>query len=314
MEQFDPKRDLAARVAWMYYVEGLTQDQIGQRLNLSRPAAQRMLALAGAEGLIKVRLDHPIRECMELARALCQRYDLQYCDVVPRRSDETSLRPLAVLGAAKLESYLVQERPLVIGISTGRTLRAIVDEVSHVERPQHRLVSLVGIIAPDGSTNPFEAITWLADKTKARSYQLPVPAVADSPQDREHLQQHRLYRLVCELAQSADVSFVGIGTIDAEAPLLKDGFITLEQVNELRAQGAVGEMVGWVFDDQGRPLDTLINQRVTSVPLARPPQRLRIGAACGMAKFAAIRAALRGRWISGLITDEQVARALLEQP
>ena len=79
--------DEAARAGWLYYVAGNTQDQIARKLGISRQAAQRLVSLAISERLIKVRLDHPIARCMELAAALKIRYDLRFCDVAPSDPD-----------------------------------------------------------------------------------------------------------------------------------------------------------------------------------------------------------------------------------
>ena len=75
--------DEAARAGWLYYVAGNTQDEIARKLGISRQAAQRLVSLAISERLIKVRLDHPIARCMELAAALKLRYDLRFCEVAP---------------------------------------------------------------------------------------------------------------------------------------------------------------------------------------------------------------------------------------
>ena len=56
------KLDLAARAAWLYYVANNTQDEIAVKLNVSRQAAQRLVSLADAEGLIRHRLEHPLLE------------------------------------------------------------------------------------------------------------------------------------------------------------------------------------------------------------------------------------------------------------
>ncbi len=312
MRDFDPKLDQAARIAWMYHVEGVTQDQIARQLGLSRQAVQRALALARAEGLVKVRLDHPIAACMGLAGALRERYGLAYCDVAAVMPGSISLRPLAVTAAARLESYLNDSRPLTIGVATGRTLRAMVDETSRINCPQHRLVARVGVMSPVGATNPFEAMTRLADKTGARSYQLPAPIMADSAEDREHIEGQRLYGLIAELARDADVSFIGIGAVDDQAPLRLEGCITQDETRSLRALGAVGEITGWILRRDGGLLESAINERVTSVPLTREHRRPLIGVAGGLPKLEAIRAVVAGGWLSGLATDEEVARALLE--
>jgi hypothetical protein len=82
-ERQQRRLDLAARAAWLYYIAGNTQDQIARKLNVSRQAAQRMVATAVAEGLIKFRLDHPIAACTELAEALERRFELDHVEVVP---------------------------------------------------------------------------------------------------------------------------------------------------------------------------------------------------------------------------------------
>ena len=68
--------DDAARAGWLYYVAGRTQDEIAAAMSISRQSAQRLVSLAVAERLIKVRLDHPISACLELAEGLKRRAEL----------------------------------------------------------------------------------------------------------------------------------------------------------------------------------------------------------------------------------------------
>jgi DNA-binding transcriptional regulator LsrR (DeoR family) len=76
--------------------------------------------------------------------------------------------------------------------------------------------------------------------------------------------------------------------------------------------GAVGELTGWAFDADGRIIDGGTNRRLTSIPPRVPAEALTIGAALGSAKVLAIRAALNGRLINGLVTDEATASAILK--
>ena len=75
--------DDAARAGWLYYVAGNTQDQIATKLGVSRQSAQRLVSRAVSEGLVKVRIDHPIGRCMDLSARLKERFGLAFCDVVP---------------------------------------------------------------------------------------------------------------------------------------------------------------------------------------------------------------------------------------
>ena len=91
-----------------------------------------------------------------------------------------------------------------------------------------------------------------------------------------------------------------------------DGFITDSELDDLMSRGAVGEIVGWAYDHDGQPLDNSTNARLTAIPLRAASQGQTIAVAGGRHKADAIVAALRGGLISGLITDESAARAVLE--
>lgn len=304
--------DLAARAAWLYYIAGNTQDQIARKLNVSRQAAQRMVATAVSEGLIKFRLDHPIAACVELADALQTRFELEYVDVVPGDADRDGLVGIASAGARQVEAHLVAKKPTILAFSTGRTLRATVGQVAPMERPQHTVVSLVGTMTRDGRASPYDVVMRLADRTGAICYPLPTPVVTDTPEQRELLQDQRPYRVVRELADRADVVFLGVGTLDVRAPLLVDGFITEAEFAQLVAAGAIGEVAGSAFDAEGRLVSSALRSRTTAIPLELPLRRLTVGMAGGSSKAQAVAAALRGRLLSALVTDEAVAKAVLD--
>ncbi len=312
--KFEKSRlDEAARAGWLYFIAGNTQDEIARKLKVSRPTAQRLVSLALSERLITFRLDHPIVACMELARGLVERFSLMHCDVVPT----DPAKPAAIAGVASsaasfLELTLAATTPIIIALGTGRTLRAAVDQIRPMERPNHQLVSLVGNIAPDGSASFFDTLTHLADLTQARHYPIPLPVVAASEEERDMLLGLATVRRVHALARRADLTLVGVGQMDGGAQQFIDGFISREELLELMRLGAAGEVVGWAYDEAGEVIDSPTNRRLTSVPHQPRANRFVVGVAVGPAKVGAIRAALAGRILTGLITDELTARALLE--
>jgi DNA-binding transcriptional regulator LsrR (DeoR family) len=113
------------------------------------------------------------------------------------------------------------------------------------------------------------------------------------------------------MARDADAWFSGLSQFDADAALLRDGFISRDELTELLRLGAVGENLGWAFDAQGRLLEEGPNLRITSVRPTPGSDKPRICVAHGAAKVAALHAALLGRIVNGLVTDEATARALL---
>jgi DNA-binding transcriptional regulator LsrR (DeoR family) len=113
------------------------------------------------------------------------------------------------------------------------------------------------------------------------------------------------------VADRADLKLIGIGQMDQKAQMHVDGFVTREELTEMMRLGAVGEITGWAYDAKGKLIKGGTNRRLTSIPPDVPAKAMTVAAALGPAKIPAIRAALAGRLINGLITDEATARAIL---
>lgn len=304
--------DEAARAGWLYYVGGMTQDQIATELGVSRQRAQRLVSRAMAEGLIQVRLSHRIGACLDLESALTDRFGLTRARVVPSLGPGVdSARATSPAAAAELERVLRMPEPKVIALGTGRSMRGMVDALEPMEAEQHRLVSLIGNIAPDGSASFFDVVMRIADKVRAPHYPMPVPVISTTAEENAAFHALAPVRRVVDLARAADVIFVGIGQMSNDAPLLADGFVSRQELDEMQAAGAVGEVAGWVYDSTGQYLDVGTNHRTGGVRVEAGLDRPAIGIAAGASKVAAITAALKSRILNGLITDEATATAIL---
>jgi DNA-binding transcriptional regulator LsrR (DeoR family) len=304
--------DDAGRAGWLYYIAGNTQDEIAKKLGVSRQTAQRLVSLAVTERLIKVRFDHPLGRCLELSGRLKDAYGLESCEVVP--ADPTSnSETLGIVeaAAAEMERYLVSRHPVIVGLGTGRALRAVAEQISPMECPQHKIVSIVGNIAPDGSATVFEVSSRVGDRVGAPHYPMPFPVIAATVHEKNLLVQQKSLRNVMDLAAQADVTFVGIGTVDETAALLRDGFVRPDELRAMVKAGAVGEITGWSFDASGKLIDGLVNDRVLSVPVDMPAKRRIIGVAMAAGRFRAIKGAITGKLVNGLITNELMAEQLL---
>ncbi|MDV6319672.1 sugar-binding transcriptional regulator [Chromohalobacter sp. HP20-39] len=310
MDKYELKREQAARAAWLSYVGGRTQDDIAGQLGVSRPGVQRLLALARQEGLVKVHIDHPISGCMAMGEAILTHFGLDYCDVVPSDPEmpESSPRFLAQAGAERLAGFLDRQQALTLSLGTGRSVRATVEALSQLDRSQHRIVSLVGNVARDGSSNRYDGVMVLADKTGAERFLLPAPVVAASVEEKEALLGQQLVQAVFRVAREAEAGVIGIGRIDPRATLFQDHFISEAELNELLEAGAVGELLGWPLDAEGQLIDCPITRRITSLPLSALGGQRLMGLAGGRDKGPAILSALRGNWLKGLVTDEAAAR------
>jgi DNA-binding transcriptional regulator LsrR (DeoR family) len=306
------KLDDAARAGWLYFIAGKTQAEIAEDMAISRQSVQRLVALAVSERLVKMRLDHPIARCMELAEELRAAFGLRWCQVTPSdASSGSETLGIANAAAALLESYLAQSKPLVVAMGTGEELRAAADQLRKMHCPHHKLVSLVGNIHADGSANLLDAISRAAEAVGAPHYPMPCSVIAPSKEERDAILALRHVRQIMELGLSADLTLVGVGSMALEAPLVRDGFMTPTEMRAMIGVGAAGEITGWGYDDQGVLIEGLTNERVLGARPRTEHKGLTIGVSMAPDRSRAIRAAMIGRLINGLITNDAMARRLL---
>ncbi len=201
-ENGDARLDDAARAGWLYYIAGNTQDEIANKLGISRQSAQRLVALAVSEGLVKVRLDHPIAKCLDLAGRLKTHFGLQLVEVVPtdpasefdhagRRQRRFGRDRAAAAG---------RRAKAIIAIGTGRTLKAAIELLPPIDAPDKKIVSLTGNIAPDGSAAFYSVIFTMADVVKARHFPMSLPVIASSAEERDLLHGQPMIHATLALA------------------------------------------------------------------------------------------------------------------
>lgn len=314
-QQFqDKKKEDAARAAWLSFIGGRTQDEIAAQLDLSRQAVQRLIALAVSENLVKFRVDHPIAACMDLARRLEDRFGLDSAEVaISDQANPGALSGVAILAAARLERLLKTKEPMVLGVGTGRTMRAAVEQMDTLNMPQHKVISLLGNITVAGAASPYDVVMRLGDKVGAERYPFPAPVLTTTTEDRAYLHAQPFFENLMNLRAAARAIFIGVGAIDERAPIRADGFFTADEVAELIESGAVGELTSRPFDCNGEILDTPVTRRIAGLPLEAPPQRQTVIVAAGEAKCIPLLAALRGKLCTSVVIDEDLAKAVLRE-
>jgi deoxyribonucleoside regulator len=302
-----------AQVAELYYDHGLTQAAIADRLGYSRSMISRLLTAAREQGVVEVRIHHPLARQTDLEQQLRHAFGLQETRVLARGNLEYPdlLRRLGVL-AARLVEELVDDH-MTLGVSWGTALAEMVGAL----RWQPRSVYVVQMIGSLGASAPEidgpELARRLARNFGGRYATLPAPLIVDSEVTRENLCDERRIQRVLDDAADASLALVGIGTVDPNlSSLVRAGYLEPGQLEELVAAGAVGDVCAIHFDQDGRLIHTPLTRRVVGIDsdhLSRIPRRL--GIAGGQAKAPAILGALHSGLINILVTDDAVAATLL---
>lgn len=306
-----PIADAKVRAAWLYYVEGLTQEQIADVLGLSRVKIIRMLAAARNDGLVKIRIDARSARQAGLERALVTAFGLQEALVVPAARDPASVSSLVGYAAGMWLSDRIAEG-MALAVGWGRTLSQALRGIQPRPIEAMSVVSLLGGLTHSRSINPSAVARRVADMFGADCFQLTAPVFVSDAELRNALWREPTLRELCDRAKAADVALVSVGDVDAGSTLFREGLLPQSDLASLKEAGAVGDLLCHFIDADGRTVDHPVNRRVMAVS---PVDLKGIGivaiAAGGADKRDAIRAALRASDAKVLITDETAAEALL---
>ena len=264
-----------AHAARLYYHRGLTQQEVGRRLGVSRFRVMRLLEAARAEGVVRIEIEDELRREDDLAARLEAAFGLDLAVVVPEPGG------VARAGAATLPLLL---RPGdLVGVAWGETLSALVGELAP-QAELHDVVQICGAIPGLATgTGPSEVAVRLAERLGGSVSLLPAPA---RPATLDELLDDETIRPTLALFDQVEVALVGIGP---------------------HGSGG-GHVLVHVFGPDGSVLDP---EPALALSLEGLRRARTVAVAGGEAKHEAILAVLRGRILSGLVTDEAAARHVL---
>jgi DNA-binding transcriptional regulator LsrR (DeoR family) len=315
MARLDELR-LMAKVARLYYRDGLRQVQITERLNIHQSTVSRLLKRAEKEGIVRMTLTMPSGLHPELEDALTSGYGLREAIVVDTVDQEEQIvRDLGAAAGFYLETTLKQRD--VIGISSwSAALLAMVEAMHPSPRPSgaHVVQILGGIGSPSAELHATQLTRRLANLVGGVATLLPAPGAVGSADARRVMLKDRYVLEAMTLFKSISVALVGIGAVTPSKMLAASGNVfSAKELKSLSERGAVGDICLRFFDANGVPVVTPLNERVIAIELADLKRVDRVvGIAGGRRKFPAIRGALRGRRINVLITDRSTAERLVK--
>lgn len=306
--------DLLAQVAWMYYDQELTQNDIAAQLGLSRVKIYRLLKQARAEGVVQISINWPIQRDPDLEKRLIQTFGLKEALVLktPSSYRVPSLQPLGQLAAQYLERVLSDGSTMAVCL--GRSTYEAINAISPTFQAKIRVAQAMGSMP--FSMQEVDSATLarlLAHKLGGEVLYLSAPLMADSVEDAEVLRSQREIKRALQAAHEAEVALLGIGNLDpTTSGFIKAGVMTPEEMATLVATGAVGDVAGQIYTLEGTLHPAEFNRRVIGITL----DELRnisttIAVALGQAKAGAILGGLRTGAINVLCTDDSAAREVL---
>lgn len=294
---------LMTKVVWCYYMEDMTQQAIADHLNITRMRVIKLLERARREKLIRFTLREDAFHQMEAHNKLAELYDLQYIILVPSVSNDINLT-VAKAAAMYLGDHMGDGDFINIGF--GDTTAKTLNNLYIPDNMSISLVSLTGGVK-HYTSGPQSGVT------KANMYIVPAPFIASTPEFASAIKKETSVKDIFNLSSLAKFTVVGIGGLTENATVVKEGNMSTSDLLRLKADSAVGDILGYFVNKEGQSIDCDIYDRLISTS----PDKLKefpnvIAVAGGIEKAEAIDAVLRTGCINILIIDEDTANAIID--
>lgn len=301
-----------AEAARLYYIDGLSQDEVARRLDTSRSNVSRILQAARDTGVVKFRIQYPLARQHELEQALVATFGLSEAIVLDAGSGSSILDRVGDLAARWLIEHLADD--MTVTLSWGRALQALTGQVVAERAYDVDVVQIGGDLQVDPLLSGHEHVRELAARIGGRYTHLYAPVFVDGAECAVQLRGSHQIALQLKRAAAADIALIGVGGFltGFSEQLLSSGVLDPRVRAQLIAADPAGDVCARFLDDDGRELETPLRDQVLAVQLdeLRAIPRV-VGVLSGREKGRALRAALRGELLDVVVTDQSAAAVAL---
>ena len=307
-----------------YHVRNLSQNEIAARHRISRQKVQRLLDKGRDKNLVEVKIRFPSRMHGELESALEDKYNLLEAIVSDAGEEDPGNRAMTIRNASDMAAdYLLRvlSHNMTVSITWSDHVAQMLEEASRKigsirEKPKNvRFVLTLGaIVGSDPDIQTLEATRRLASVLNGDLRVMMAPSMATTPDARRAFMNEPQIAEAMEMARHAGAAFFGIGSMEGDSrqlPMVRR--LVPDMAENLVKLGAVGDINGYFFDANGRPVASELDNCLVGLTIEDVKNLpLTVGIATGAGKFEAVRAVLAGRILKVLVTDVENARRLVE--
>lgn len=303
-----------SQIAKMYYLEGLTQKQIGDKLGISRIGISRALKRCIDEGIVEIKIKE-FTPISNLEEALKNKYKNIDFKIVPYFKDKVKLARSLADGAGEVLNDLVKNNNN-IGIGWGRTLSNVNIE-SNIKYPEKTFVSLLGgygNVSIDMHSNQITA--KISERYGSKAMVLLAPSIVENKKFKDIIINEGSIKEVFDMYKKLDCAITSLGNpADDNATIYKSGYFKDEDLRELKDRDICCDIVSSLFlNREGKEENLEILDRIIGIngkEFKKIPTK--VVAAGGENKMFAIYLALINGYVNKIITDENTANYLLKK-
>ena len=297
--------------SWLYYQEGMTQNDIAQTMGISRATVIAYLNEARERGIVNISIEPAWLASLTLAQSLKSHFSLRDCFVIPNGVDDRSLCDrLGVAGALALRKFLKSGD--ILAVTSGRTVMAAGTNLRIAGLQDVTVVQAIGGAIAKNRWSPARCASTIAAAINATCVNLSAPAIASTGEARAIMAAEPLIAEQLQILSRSNKALFGIASLRLNASLYSDGVFDGADLQSYIDGDAVGVLAARFIDAWGQPVAGTLEDRVIGMSLDDLLRvDLRVCVAGGFDKVPAILAALRRGYANVLVTDAATARGVL---
>ncbi|MFD3158070.1 sugar-binding transcriptional regulator [Haloimpatiens sp. FM7330] len=307
------ERQLLIDVSVMYYLEGMTQNEIAKKLFLSRPKVSRLLKKARELHIVDININYESDSLESLKNKIKNRFNVKNIEIVKTLSNyKDTLEEIGKTASKVLLSEI--KEGMTVGISWGNTIRSTVSQMKNKKIDNVKIAELFGAFSYDmGDADMLSNATTLSSKIGGRLYPLPAPLYIEDPSTREILINNPVIKNSLNMIENCDLILTGLGSIDGNfnQPIW-DIYVENDMKGKIKENGGIGFLCAHFFDENGEFLDIDINKNIIGIKTESIKNNKIMLVAGGKKKGKALHAILKGGYVDTLVTDEKTIKYVLE--
>ena len=305
--------ELILRAARLYYEGHYSQDQVASKLNTSRSNVSRMLSDAKRLGFVEIKVVSPTHKHEALSAQLSELLKIKDVQVITSESNDLTLNTVGRAAASALLKNLRDNQ--TIAISWGRGLEATVVNTHSETLSGLKVTQLMGSLSSvNTSVSAEEVGRNLAKNLNAQFVPFLSPVVVSNTKVRDSLLEEESIAKTLQLARSAQVALVGIGSAgSSSSEMVFSEYKTTKAERDALAADYAGDIAARLYKKDGSPLSAKLDARIIGLTLDEIKNIPRvIGVASGAEKVLGVVGAARAGLIDTLIVDLACANSVVK--
>ena len=298
--------------AKLYYLLDCSQQDIADKLGVSRPTVSRFLQQAKDEGIVQIKIMDPYEDSEKIALELEKIFSLKKAIVVsvPKYEEKLVKKYIGEEAAIYLHENVNDED--IIAVSWGTTLYQVAKNLQYKHVKDVMAVQLNGGVSySETNTYASEIINLFGKAFNTNPYYLPLPSIVDNVVVKQAMEADRHIRKAMNLAKQSNIAVFTVGVPSMDSVLIKAKYFSEEDL-KIIGNKAVGDVCSRFIDHNGEICYEDLNNRTIGIELDELKKKEQsILVAGGQSRVDAIYGAIQGGYANVLVTDKFTAKLLL---